>query len=163
VHALPKADCRAFIIHSDCAIYFPAITRARASRATQVLEDLNLQSNGITDAGAGLLAEALNLTSSLKKLDLWGNHIRHRGALAIAESIAATHDETPIQLLRVDEAWLPVQKLFGKNPEDQARCACACAAVLLALPCTRLPVASWVVRGGWLHCQPQHPCRVIGR
>eukprot|EP00750_Incisomonas_marina_P015224 INCI18118.3.p1 GENE.INCI18118.3~~INCI18118.3.p1 ORF type:complete len:950 (-),score=167.00 INCI18118.3:206-3055(-) len=91
-----------------------------ALKFNRVLEELNLQSNGIGDSGATMLADAFNLTTSLKRIDLWGNPVRHRGALAIANAIASAHGETPIQLLRIDEAWLPVQKLFGTNPEDQS-------------------------------------------
>jgi len=93
---------------------------AAAMKFNRVLEFLNLQSNGISDKGAVYLADALNLTTSLKRVDLWGNPIRHRGALAIADGIASAYGETPVEALRIDEAWLPVQKLFGKAPEDRA-------------------------------------------
>jgi Ran GTPase-activating protein (RanGAP) involved in mRNA processing and transport len=83
-----------------------------------VVETLNLQANGISDAGATGLADALQLTASLRSVDLWGNHIRHRGALALADALAASFTETPVQQIRLDECWLPVQRLFGTRPED---------------------------------------------
>lgn len=91
-----------------------------AFKFNNIIETVNLQSNSITDLGATLLAEALNLTTSVKKIDLWGNVIRHRGALAIADAITSAHGETPIEHLRIDEAWLPINKLFGVSEKDRS-------------------------------------------
>ncbi|XP_066024019.1 protein NLRC3-like [Pocillopora verrucosa] len=71
---------------------------AEAIKVNKTLTNLNLRNNGISDAGATCIAEAIKVNRTLTNLDLSYNGIRDAGATCIAEAIKVNKTLTNFHL-----------------------------------------------------------------
>ena len=80
----------------DEGVEMVAVAAALASGAAPALEELEMELNEITVAGAEPLAAALAVKTALKKINLKENELEDDGALAIARGITGL---TSLQIL----------------------------------------------------------------
>ncbi|CAH3167459.1 unnamed protein product [Pocillopora meandrina] len=71
---------------------------AEAIKVNKTLTNLDLRGNGISDAGATCIAEAIKVNKTLTNLDLSGNGISAAGATCIAEAIKVNKTLTNLYL-----------------------------------------------------------------